>query len=487
MPLYEPAIRLHLVVLLTGLLVVAGCAVNPATGQRQFSLISEAREIDMGREADRSISASLGLYESEELQEFVRGLGNELAQVSERPRLPWSFKLVDDPTVNAFALPGGFIYVTRGILAHLNSEAELAGVLGHEIGHVTAKHSVSRMSRQQLQQIGLGVGMAVSSDMRRIGDVVAGGLQLLNLKYSRGDESQSDELGMRYMTRAGYDPNALRGVFRTLGLVSGGSGRLPEWQSTHPAPENREARIIELIAATGVDYSGYDVDRDGFLRRLEGLVYGDDPREGYFSGVRFKHPDRAFRIDFPGGWKKINQKTQVIAVSPREDALLSLTPVQNVSGVGRALDRFLDRENVIGEGERSRQEIGGYPATRRFFRIVGNAGRTEFEGLVAFVDYRGSIYRILAYSVAGRYGPYAETIVASVQSFARLRERAALNVRAWTIGIVRVPSTMSFSEFMEAYPGPVDAEEVARLNRVKMDSRLERGRLMKRVRGRRLR
>lgn len=483
MPVYESATRLRLILPLTGLLLVAGCAVNPATGQRQFSLISESREIEMGREADGSISASLGLYESDELQEFVRGLGNDLASVSERPRLPWSFKLVDDPTVNAFALPGGFIYVTRGILAYLNSEAELAGVLGHEIGHVTAKHSVSRMSRQQLQKIGLGVGMAVSSDMRRIGDVLAGGLQLLNLKYSRGDESQSDELGMRYMTRARYDPNALRGVFQTLALASGGSGRVPEWQATHPAPENRDAKIKELIAATGEDYSGYRVGRDSFLRRLEGLVYGSNPRDGYFEGVRFKHPDLAFRIDFPGGWKKVNQRTQVVGVSPREDALLSLTPVPNSSSVGRALDQFLDVENVIGEGRRSRAEIGGFPAVRRLFRVVADDGRTELEGLVAFVDHGGSIYRILGYSAAGRYEPYGEAIVASVQSFARLTERAALDVQPWTIEIVRVPRDMTLTAFLRDYPSPVSREQIARLNRISVGVTLQAGQLVKRIVG----
>lgn len=483
MPVSDSAIRHRLILLLTGLLPVAGCAVNPATGQRQFSLISEAREIEMGREADASISASLGLYESDALQAFVRGLGNDLASVSERPRLPWSFKLLDDPTVNAFALPGGFIFVTRGILAHLNSEAELAGVLGHEIGHVTAKHSVSRMSRQQLQQIGLGVGMAVSSDVRRIGDVLAGGLQLLNLKYSRGDESQSDELGMRYMTRARYDPNALKGVFQTLGLVSGGSGRVPEWQATHPAPENREARITELIAATEQNYSGYQVNRDGFLQRLEGLVYGSNPRDGYFRGTRFKHPDLAFRIDFPGGWKKVNQRTQVVGVSPREDALLSLGPVLNISTVGRALEDFLDAESVIGEGRPSRAEIGGFPAIRRLFRVVGNDGRTELQGLVAFVDYRGSIYRILGYSAAGRYEPYGEAIVASVQSFARLTERAALNVRPWTIEIVTLPRDMTLTAFLRDYPSPVSQEEIARLNRIPVGGTLRAGQLVKRIVG----
>ena len=484
MQVYDSATDLRGMLPLTGVLLLAACAVNPATGQRQFSLISESREIEMGREADRSISASLGIYESDELQRFVRGLGKDLASVSERPRLPWSFKLVDDPTVNAFALPGGFIYVTRGILAHLNSEAELAGVLGHEIGHVTAKHSVSRMSRQQIQQIGLGVGMAVSSDVRRIGDVLAGGLQLLNLKYSRGDESQSDELGMRYMTRSRYDPNALKGVFQTLGLVSGGSGRVPGWQATHPAPENREAKITELITATGEDYSGYRVGRDSFLHRLEGLVYGSNPRDGYFKGARFKHPDLAFRIDFPGGWKKVNQRIQVVGVSPREDALLSLSLVTNVTSVGRALDQFLDQEDVIGAGIRSRAEIGGFPAARRMFRVIGADGRPELEGLAAFVDYEGSVYRILGYSVAGRYESYREGIVASVQSFARLTERAALNVQPWTIEIVTVPRDMTLTTFLRDYPSPVSNEQIARLNRISLGGTLQAGDLVKRIVGR---
>ncbi|MCH7933086.1 MAG: M48 family metalloprotease, partial [Gemmatimonadetes bacterium] len=168
---------------------VTGCAVNPATGQRQFMMMSEAQEIEMGREADGPITESFGLYESEALQALVTNLGNDMASRSERPSLPWSFKLVDDPMVNAFALPGGFIFITRGIMAALNSEAELAGVIGHEIGHVTARHTASRMSRQQLQQVGLGVGSILSSNVASAAGVLSVGLGLLNMRYSRGDES----------------------------------------------------------------------------------------------------------------------------------------------------------------------------------------------------------------------------------------------------------------------------------------------------------
>ena len=159
-------------VLVAAVLWSVACAVNPATGEREFSLVSESSEIAMGRDADQGVTQSLGLVDDPALQSYVDGIGQRMAASSERPGLPWSFKVVDDPVVNAFALPGGFIYITRGILAHFESEAELAGVLGHEIGHVTARHSVSQMSRQQLQQIGLGVGMILSEDVRQYGGLL---------------------------------------------------------------------------------------------------------------------------------------------------------------------------------------------------------------------------------------------------------------------------------------------------------------------------
>ena len=139
-------------------LSLAGCAKNPATGQRQLSFISEAQEVQLGRQAAVEAQQSIGLVQNPELQEYVSRIGLALAAKSERPELPWQFQVVDDPSPNAFALPGGFIFVTRGMLTLMTSEAELASVLGHEIGHVTARHSVNQISKQQLAQIGLGLG-----------------------------------------------------------------------------------------------------------------------------------------------------------------------------------------------------------------------------------------------------------------------------------------------------------------------------------------
>ncbi len=462
------------------LVSVAACAVNPATGQRQFMLMSESQEIAIGREADGQVTAAFGLYDSEEIQTLVRDLGSRLAAQSERPQLPWSFKVVDDPIVNAFALPGGFIFVTRGIMASLNSEAELAGVLGHEIGHVTARHTASRLSRQQLQQIGMGVGAALSTDIASAAGALAAGFQLLNLKYSRGDESQSDELGVRYMSRARYDPNALMGVFRMLALTAGGGGRLPEWRSTHPDPENREAKIAALIAGSGQDYSGYARRGDEYLRLLDGMVYGTDPREGFFEGATFRHPDMAFALDFPVGWRTVNQKTQVGAVAPSGEALVVLTQESDSSDPQAALSRFLAPEGIRAI-ESHRVSVDGMDALEASFEA--RRERSTLRGAVLFLSYRGSVFRILGYSSSRDWVDKESDVLESIRSFRRERDPDVLRVQPARIEIVQVPSPMMFRAFTEAYPSSVEPDEVARLNRRTLEESVEAGTLLKRVVG----
>ena len=474
------ALVLGSILLASALVTTTGCAVNPATGQRQFILVSESEEIAMGREADGPITESFGLYESEPLRALVTNLGNEMASRSERPALPWSFKLVDDPMVNAFALPGGFIFITRGIMAALNSEAELAGVIGHEIGHVTARHSASQMSRQQLQQIGVGVGSILSSDVASVAGVLSTGLGLLNLRYSRGDESQSDELGVRYMSRAGYDPNALVGVFQTLALAGGGGGSVPEWAATHPDPVNREEDIRGIIAAYGQDFSGYVRRPDEYLRSLDGMTFGQDPRKGFFDEETFYHPDLAFALDFPRGWTAVNQKSQVGAISSDETALVVLTVEAGETGAERALSTFLRQDDVYGSGSR-RTSVNGRPGWEASFTTEAEGG--GLRGVVFFVEHGGAVFRLLGYAAASRWRSHEGTVLESIESFRPVSDPDILGVELSRIEIVRLPSRMTLRQFIDRYPSTVSDEQIAMINRRTLDEAIAGGTLLKRVVG----
>ena len=456
---------------------LTACAVNPATGRRELSLVGEAREVEIGRRADAHLLGSLRLYGDSAVARYVSDLGRQMARASERPDLPWTFRVLDDPAVNAFALPGGFIYVTRGILAHLGSEAELAGVLGHEIGHVTARHSVGRISRSQLQQIGLAVGTAVSDDVARFGDLVSSGLGLMNLRHSRGDERQSDELGVRYMDRAGYDARALIDVFRTLALASGGRGsRLPEWQSTHHYPEQREERIRGLIAERG-GASGA-LGRERFLQRLDGLVYGEDPRDGYFEGERFLHPDLAFELHFPRGWRVRNQPAAVSGTSPQEDAAVVLTLPDQLPDPVAAARAFGGLQGITA-GPIRQTVVHGIPAASADFR--GGAQGGELWGSALFGAHAGRLFRILGYGTADGWARSGDAVRRALRSFAPVRDPRVLGARPRRVHVVRVPRTMTFPEFHDAFPSVVGLEETARLNRVDAREELAEGRLMKRV------
>jgi len=282
----RPARRIARVLAALSLAVgLTTCATNPATGGHMLSLISEPQEIAMGREADASIIAQMGLVPDTALQRYVSDLGLRLARASERPNLPWTFRVVDDPIINAFALPGGYIYVSRGILAHFNSEAELASVLGHEIGHVTARHSVQQLSKQQLAQIGVGVAQIAAPRLGQVLGIATQGLELLFLKFGRDDENQADQLGLRYMRRGGYDSREMVKVYVMLERVSAasGGGRLPDWQSTHPNPVDRQQRINSAVAALPPDSLGTLVRRPEYLQRVDGIVFANNPPVVYFK------------------------------------------------------------------------------------------------------------------------------------------------------------------------------------------------------------
>ena len=459
------------------------CATNPATGERQLSLISEEGEIQLGRETDEQVIAAFGLYEDDALQGYVDAIGQRLAALSERPSLPWSFKVLDDPAVNAMALPGGFVYVTRGILAHMNSEAELAGVLGHEIGHVTARHSVNQISKQQLIGGLFAVGMVASPELRRFGDLAGQGLGLLFLKFGRDDERQADDLGLRYMVRAEYAGSEMPGMFEMLERVSGLSegGQIPGWLSTHPNPDARGRRASEAVANLAPDQRQGTIAREAYLDRIDGMVFGPDPRHGYFVGGRFLHPELAFGIDFPTDWERVNQRSRVVALGPQRDMVLELTLAEEGSAESAART-FLAQEGLT-SGPVWRRRIDSLPAAGG--RFEASSEGQEIRGSVAFVEYGGRLYRLLAYGLASPFGRALGAIEEAMASFHRVTDPAVLAVEPDRLRVVRLSAQTTLGELQAESPHTLELERLAALNRVDTAERLAAGSRVKLVAGER--
>lgn len=463
-------------------LLSAGCSVNPATGKQQLNLVSESQEIQMGQEADKQVVAEMGLYDDPEAQQYVARLGKELAAHSERPNLPWSFKVVDDPAVNAFALPGGFIYVTRGLMTHLNNEAQLVSVLGHEIGHVTARHSVNQISKAQLANIGLIAGAIWRPDLAQgpLGQAAGLGLNMAFLKFGRDDERQADELGMRYLRGESYDPREMAAVFRTLervGEEAGPGAKAPNWMSTHPAPAERAQTAQKAL--TGVNTAGLKVNEEPYLQVLDGMVFGSDPREGFFKDGKFFHPEMKFQFQFPQGWKTQNAKSAVAAMSPDKDAIVQITLAQG-SDPKAAAQKFFSQQGLqAGEGWTNR--IGGKPAVTGTFAAKTEQG--DLRGAAAFIEHGGKVFAILGYTPAARWSKYDGALRGTLATFDDVSDPAVLNVQPLRVDVVRAPRNMDLATFERTYPSPVDMQKLALINGLEPSSSIKSGELVKRVVG----
>ena len=287
------------------LMVIAttACATNPVTGKKEISLMSEAQEVQLGQQMDPEVKREMGVYEAAELQRYVSDIGMRLARASERPNLPWQFTVVDEPAVNAFALPGGKIYLTRGILAFLRDEEQLAGVLGHEIGHVTARHS----AQQYTKATGAGIGLTLLSifvpETRPLQGVAETAIGVLFMKYGRDDELQADRLGAQYTAKTGWNPAGVAGMLRTLQRLDEASGSrkgVPNWLSTHPAPADRVQQVQRFIEQNPVAVATSGDRRQADLNRyVDGIIFGDSPSDGIVRGNQFLHPVLRLGLTFP--------------------------------------------------------------------------------------------------------------------------------------------------------------------------------------------
>lgn len=459
-----------------------GCARNPVTGKSELSLVSESQEIQMGQQGAKEVEQSIGFYKDAAVNAYVADLGKRMAAKSERPDLPWEFHVVDDAAVNAFAIPGGFIYVTRGLMSSINNEAELAGVIGHEIAHVTHRHSVQQMSKAQLAQLGLGIGSILSSDIAKFGQVAGAGLGLLFLKYGRDAENQADQSGFRYALGQNYDVREMPNVFVTLARISeaSGAGRLPEWLATHPDPGNRIERIEKMIDTVPLEQRKLIVDREDYLRHIQGMTFGEDPRQGYFEGNSFYHPQMRFQMQFPQEWKKQNMPQAVVAVSPGQDAIVQLglagqTPPE------QAARQFLSQQGVQA-GNASTARINGLPAASSYFQAQTEQG--QIEGLVSFVSYGGQTFGIMGYTPVGKLKTYDRALQGTIGSFSELRNSSKINVQPARLELVKLSRQMTLEQFNSQYPSSIPVEELAIINELEGPSSvIPAGQMMKRIVG----
>lgn len=440
----------------------------------------------MGQQESKKILATMPLYEDPEAQALVKRIGMEMAAKSERPHLPWEFHLLDDETVNAFALPGGFIYITRGIMSHMNNEAELASVIGHEIGHVTGRHSAQQMTNAQLAQTGLMAGMILSQDVRNAGGALTQGLGLMFLKFGRDDESEADMLGFRYMTNQGYDTRAAATMFRTLDRTSGGAGqRLPEWQSTHPDPANRVEKAlarVDSVEQMGRDLSGATLNQESYLQLLDGMVYGLDPvKQGYFKNGVFYHPQMRMQFAFPEGWKTQNRPEGVVAVSPEQDAIMQLGHAGEAGNSRQAAEKFFAQEGLE-TANLNTSSINGLTAASGDFRGQTEDGKV-IDGSASFIEHGQSTFVFMGYTAQGNQARL-DQIKGAIRTFKPLTDRRYIDVKPATIKVVKVPKDMTVEQFNRQFPSSIPVRELAIMNGLDDEtSTFKAGQLAKRVIG----
>jgi predicted Zn-dependent protease len=426
-------------VLLAALAVA--CAVNPVTGKRELSLVSEAQEIAMGKETDAAVAAQYGVYGDAALTAYVSKLGTGLAAKTQRPNLPYRFTVLDSPVVNAFAVPGGSVYVTRGILAMMSSEAELAAVLGHELGHVNARHSVRQYSQQMLAQIGLAAGSVISQKFAKYAGLASAGLQILFLKYSRDDERQADALGVDYSRAGGYDPADMAVTFQALekmGDLSGG-GSLPGFLSTHPLSSERIKNVQAMLRP---DDQGLARRPEAYLRAVENVVYGNDPRQGYVENSVFCHPGLRFRFAVPSGWTVDNTPGSVTLVAADKNGGV----IMQGGKTGDSAEEFARKQaaEIAGSGGKllneNRTTINGLACFEQAYTIT-QENQAPVRMRRSYIKKGDYVFVFSAMSPADSFSRYESSFRGVVSSFKDLTDPAAINRAPKRLALVKANGT----------------------------------------------
>ena len=463
-------------------------------GQKKSFAYSWQQEQKLGAESDQEVTSEMGVYDNPELQAYVESVGRRVLQQSQfnSPNAPaiyrdtkFTFRVIDSPVVNAFALPGGYVYVTRGLLSHVQNEAQLAVVLGHEIGHVAARHSSQQARRSQWTQLGVLAGSILGQKVlgeraQELAPALINGAgqaaQLFLLRYSREAETEADTLGVNYAAHSGYAADQSARFFESLKRLSATEGKaLPTWQSTHPDPGDRAQHVVQLTA-TVPPQARSNVGEEEYLKHIEGIVVGEDPREGFAANGTFYHPELRFQMPVAAGWKLDNQKSAVMMSEPNGKAMMGL---KLASGT-RARDAAMQfaqssKVQVTTSGDTM---INGLPTT-----VIIGQGNTD-EGAVgvwdAFIEMDGKVYSLLGYAPQGSFDQMRPTFESVAAGFSPLRDQSVGAVQPARLKLVRADRNAPFASYVPtALPPQLTADHVAIMNQVALNDQVNEGRILK--------
>jgi predicted Zn-dependent protease len=470
------------------LAAAAGCAINATTGKPQLVVVSEAQEAEIGRKAAEQVSQEMGVVDAPELVGYVASVGQRLVQVSARPDQHFEFQVVDMQEPNAFALPGGYVYVTRGLLVLTNSEDELACVLGHEIGHVLLRHAAQRETRALPGNVLTGitalaagiVGGSAAADV--VGSLGATANSGFLAGYSRDQEREADKLGQELAQRAGYSPAGMTDFLTTLekevALETKGkeSGRSSFFDS-HPSTPERVSATAAYAQELGVPGGAASpTARVTFLQKLDGLILGADARQGVFEDATFLHPELGFRIQFPDGWKTSNRRTLVGAVSPTQDAVVALQVQGHGSDPQAAAQAYVAAQHI------SVSQSGALLVSQlAAFRVVGvvEGQRGSVPVLLTFIAYRGDIYRVTGLAGASVFQERTPDFDRTAGSFGPLSAAQRSRISQQRLRLATARSGETIERLGVRVRNAWSPEQTAIANALELGTPLEGGRVLK--------
>ena len=463
--------------------LAAGCAVNPVSGHPELTLISAEQEKEIGVEEAKKVELQMGLADTASFTPYLESLGKRLAEQSPRQDVAYQFHVADMIEPNAFALPGGYVYVSRGLLALANSEDELAGVVGHEIGHVAARHTVQKISRQGPFAVLFGIvsgltGLVSETVGNIIGEVGEFAQSLVFSPYSRSQETEADRVGQEMAARAGWDPAALAAFLATLErdvTLHLKEPRKPGFFDSHPATPDRVARTTahakELKRAARAPISP---SRDSFLARLDGVVVGHRAANGAFDGPRFLHPDLNFFVQFPDKWTHDNTPQKIVSAAPDGEAAVivgtagkGIDPLEGARAVGEVLKTDLVSKATT-------FSIGELPAARA--RIPADDG-LELE--LTWIAHGGTIYQLIGMAPGKKFDQLKPVFDSVANSFRPLTSAERSGVKEKRLRLVKAHG----GETPEALAGRVHsawkADEIAVVNELAVGVALKEGQVLK--------